>query len=133
MTDRDSIFAQPLARIADFAFDEKVARVFPDMIRRSVPGYTTIVAMTGLLAQRYATPGSRLYDLGCSLGASTLAMRQNLRADDCRLSGGTFRAAPTGRSLARGHAVAPLARAPLPIKMGAGSTARFGGVAPPGA
>ena len=70
-----------------FTFDENVARVFPDMIKRSVPGYTTIVAMTGLIAQRYASPGSRLYDLGCSLGASTLAMRQNLRSEDCRIVG----------------------------------------------
>ena len=84
---RDTIFADPLKEAGGFAFDENVARVFPDMIKRSVPGYTTIVAMTGLLAQRYATPGSRLYDLGCSLGASTLAMRQNLRAADCRIVG----------------------------------------------
>jgi tRNA (cmo5U34)-methyltransferase len=82
---RDTIYADPLREAGLFAFDESVARVFPDMIKRSVPGYTTIVAMTGLLAQRYASPGSRLYDLGCSLGASTLAMRQNLRAPDCRL------------------------------------------------
>jgi tRNA (cmo5U34)-methyltransferase len=61
--------------------------VFPDMIRRSVPGYATIVAMTGLLAGRYATPGSALYDLGCSLGASTLAMRQNVKHTDCRIIG----------------------------------------------
>jgi tRNA (cmo5U34)-methyltransferase len=60
-----------------------VAAVFPDMIRRSVPGYPTIIAMTGLLAGRYATAGSRLYDLGCSLGASTLAMRQNVHHGDC--------------------------------------------------
>ncbi len=84
---RDTIYADPLREAGLFAFDETVARVFPDMIKRSVPGYTTIVAMTGLLAQRYATPGSRLYDLGCSLGASTLAMRQNLRAPACRLVG----------------------------------------------
>lgn len=82
---RDTIYADPLREAGLFAFDESVAQVFPDMIKRSVPGYTTIVAMTGLLAQRYASPGSRLYDLGCSLGASTLAMRQNLRAPDCRL------------------------------------------------
>ena len=84
---RDTIYADPLREAGLFRFDESVARVFPDMIKRSVPGYTTIVAMTGLLAQRYATPGSRIYDLGCSLGASTLAMRQNLRAEDCRLVG----------------------------------------------
>lgn len=88
MTDsRDTIYADTLREAGLFTFDDKVASVFPDMIKRSVPGYTTIVAMTGLLAQRYAGTGSNLYDLGCSLGASTLAMRQNLRAADCRLIG----------------------------------------------
>ena len=84
---RDTIYADPLSETGLFAFDDNVARVFPDMIKRSVPGYATIVAMTGLLAGRYATPGSALYDLGCSLGASTLAMRQNLRQPECRIIG----------------------------------------------
>jgi tRNA (cmo5U34)-methyltransferase len=43
--------------------------------------------MTGLLAARYATAGSHLYDLGCSLGASSLAMRQNLQVPDCTIVG----------------------------------------------
>lgn len=80
---RDTIFADPLGETNPFRFDAEVARVFPDMIRRSVPGYTTVISMSGLLAGRYATAGSNLYDLGCSLGASTLAMRQNVRAADC--------------------------------------------------
>lgn len=82
---RDTLYADPLSEDGLFAFDDSVARVFPDMIKRSVPGYPTIVAMTGLLAEKYAVAGSSLYDLGCSLGASTLAMRQNLRAPDCRI------------------------------------------------
>ncbi len=82
---RDNIYAQPVPEPTTFRFDDRVAQVFPDMIRRSVPGYSTIIAMTGLLAGRFATPGSRLYDLGCSLGASTLAMRQNLQHADCRI------------------------------------------------
>ena len=82
---RDTIYAEPLADPGLFAFDDNVARVFPDMIKRSVPGYPTIIAMTGLLAARYASPGSKLYDLGCSLGASTLAMRQNLQTPDCHI------------------------------------------------
>ncbi len=57
------------------------------MIKRSIPGYTTIISMTGLMAGRYATPGSTLYDLGCSLGASTLAMRQNILHHDCNIIG----------------------------------------------
>ncbi len=74
----DTLFASPLDRVNDFAFDEAVARVFPDMIQRSVPGYTTIIPMIGLLTERYAQNDTRCYDLGCSLGASTLAMRHGL-------------------------------------------------------
>lgn len=86
MTDlRDEIYRETLGELAQFAFDDSVARVFPDMIKRSVPGYTTIIAMTGLLAQKYAQPGSNLYDLGCSLGASSLAMRQQVKQQDCQL------------------------------------------------
>jgi tRNA (cmo5U34)-methyltransferase len=75
----DTIFATPLDKVSDFAFDEAVARVFPDMIRRSVPGYTTIIPMIGIITARYAQNGSVCYDLGCSLGASTLAMRHGLK------------------------------------------------------
>ncbi|MEH6608852.1 MAG: carboxy-S-adenosyl-L-methionine synthase CmoA [Halioglobus sp.] len=84
---RDTLYAEPLADPGLFVFDDKVASVFPNMIKRSVPGYPTIVAMTGLLAARYATAGSNLYDLGCSLGASSLAMRQNLQVPDCTIVG----------------------------------------------
>ena len=84
-SEHDNIYAEPMGQPGLFRFDEKVASVFPDMIRRSVPGYNTIIAMTGLIAARHAQHGSALYDLGCSLGASTLAMRQNLRASDCRI------------------------------------------------
>jgi len=74
----DKLFAnaQPLV---DFAFDDAVADVFPDMIRRSVPGYETIVSMLGVLAQQYAQENSHIYDLGCSLGAATLAMHRQTR------------------------------------------------------
>ncbi len=85
MNQRDQIYASPLDAIGAFAFDDHVAAVFPDMIQRSVPGYATIVAMTGVMAERYAQPGSRCYDLGCSLGASTLAMRQHLDGRDCEI------------------------------------------------
>jgi len=84
---RDTLYADPLATPGLFTFDDSVARVFPDMIKRSVPGYATIVAMTGLLAGKYAVAGSTLYDLGCSLGASTLAMRQQVRAPGCHIVG----------------------------------------------
>ena len=74
---RDSIYAREQPP-GDFVFDERVAAVFTDMISRSVPGYATIVSMTGMLAQRYCQAGSRVYDLGCSLGGSTLAMAHHI-------------------------------------------------------
>lgn len=86
MANRDTIYATQLDNIGGFAFDENVVRVFPDMIQRSVPGYSTIIAMTGVLAERYAQAGTQLYDLGCSLGASTLSMRHAL--DTGRLNQG---------------------------------------------
>ncbi len=82
---RDHIYAAPQGTIAPFRFDAQVAQVFPDMIRRSVPGYATMVEMIGVIAGRHATPGSTLYDLGCSLGAVTLAMRHRDLPANCRI------------------------------------------------
>lgn len=81
----DRIFANPLASIPDFRFDESVVSVFPDMIRRSVPGYEAIINMIGELGGRYAQANSVCYDLGSSLGAATLAMRHSIRAEGCRI------------------------------------------------
>ena len=82
---RDELYASLLDEIVDFRFDESVAGVFPDMIQRSVPGYATVVSMIGTLAAEYARQGSRCYDLGCSVGAATLAMRRQIKAPDCRI------------------------------------------------
>ncbi len=81
----DRLFAQPLAQPQDFVFNEAVARVFPDMIKRSVPGYPTIVENMGVLAAQFAQPNTRLYDLGCSLGAVTQAFRRHVKTDGCRV------------------------------------------------
>ena len=72
-TNRDTIYAQTLGDPGLFTFNKDVVGVFPDMINRSVPGYATVISMTGLLAARYARAGTRIYDLGCSLGASLLS------------------------------------------------------------
>ena len=77
----DNLFAKSRATTSGFRFDEQVVKVFPDMIARSVPGYELIVPMIGLLARRYAQPDSRIYDLGCSLGAASLAMSLALRTN----------------------------------------------------
>ena len=79
----DAIYAAPLNEMIDFKFDERVVDVFPDMIQRSVPGYGMLISTIGILAARYAQAGSHCYDLGCSLGAVSLAMRQRITQPEC--------------------------------------------------
>lgn len=55
------------------------------MIQRSVPGYSNIISMIGMLAERFVQPHSRVYDLGCSLGAATLSMRRNISVEGCQI------------------------------------------------
>lgn len=74
----DRIYLMPLERVGDFTFDEQVVEVFPDMISRSVPGYASVLAMTAELAERYAISGTRIYDLGCSLGAASLLIQRRV-------------------------------------------------------
>ncbi|MDD2892458.1 MAG: carboxy-S-adenosyl-L-methionine synthase CmoA [Halothiobacillaceae bacterium] len=102
MTQRDQIYATPLlplppgsspacgrgkeSLVPPFCFDARVAAVFPDMIRRSVPGYDLIVQALPWLAARVVQPHSHVYDLGCSLGASIHAVRHGLaHTPGCRL------------------------------------------------
>jgi tRNA (cmo5U34)-methyltransferase len=82
---KDKIFRETEAVAGSFEFNADVAAVFPDMLRRSIPGYDASIEAIGALARRYVTPGTRCYDLGCSLGAATLAMRQNIAVSDCEI------------------------------------------------
>lgn len=84
---RDAIFSTPLDRVAQFSFDERVVACFPDMIRRSVPGYGQILGMLGLIAARHLRHGAHVYDLGCSLGAGGLALAGTLPPDAFRYTG----------------------------------------------
>lgn len=81
----DTIFSAPIDKIGDFTFDECVAEVFPDMIQRSVPGYSNIISAIGMLAERFVKPHSTIYDLGCSLGAATLSMRRHINQEGCKI------------------------------------------------
>ncbi|QDY42177.1 carboxy-S-adenosyl-L-methionine synthase CmoA [Candidatus Pantoea soli] len=85
MSDRDTLFSAPIDKLGDWTFDERVAEVFPDMIQRSVPGYSNIISMIGMLAERFVQPDSKVYDLGCSLGAATLSVRRNIHVPGCQI------------------------------------------------
>ena len=85
MMQRDQLYSADLDLVEGFRFDESVVGVFTDMIRRSVPGYGMVLSLTGVLAEQYLQPETRGYDLGASLGGSTLAMREVARQRQCPL------------------------------------------------
>lgn len=82
---RDEVYRDRRGQIVDFVFDASVAAVFPDMIRRSVPGYETVLPLAGLIAARHIGPRGRCYDLGCSLGATALAVLRAVGDRACRV------------------------------------------------
>ncbi len=82
MAKKDKIYADKIPHVVDFIFDQSVVDVFPDMIRRSVPGYETVIALLAVIAERYFESGSRIYDLGCSLGAATLSVQSRIGCDN---------------------------------------------------
>jgi tRNA (cmo5U34)-methyltransferase len=82
---KDKIYATSKDADKPFTFNAAVADVFPDMLRRSIPGYAASIEAIGSLAARYVGAGTTCYDLGCSLGAATLAMRAAIREPGCRI------------------------------------------------
>lgn len=86
---KDNLYSLPREQVGQFTFDDHVADVFPDMIARSVPGYASILSVIEQLASRFVMPESNVYDLGCSLGASTMVIRNQaphsatIHAIDC--------------------------------------------------
>lgn len=74
---RDRLYAGDDAPPGAFRFDESVARVFADMVRRSVPGYELVAQAGGLVAAQLGG-GGKCYDLGCSLGEGLAAVRRVL-------------------------------------------------------
>lgn len=82
---KDKIYAENDPGDRPFRFNAAVAEVFPDMLRRSIPGYAASIEAIGSLAARYVTDNSNCYDLGCSLGAATLAMRDGISASACNI------------------------------------------------
>lgn len=85
MTQKDRIYADANDTAAPFEFSDAVVRVFPDMIERSVPGYRLLLELTPLMVARAVQPDSVIYDLGCSLGAATLAARRAVQVDNVEM------------------------------------------------
>ena len=73
----DRIFLSP-AHAGSFRFNEDVARVFDNMISRSVPLYEEITRLTARFAAQAAQSDTNIYDLGCSTCSTLLAIREQL-------------------------------------------------------
>ena len=76
----DEVFKKPL-KIEDFSFNKTVVQVFDNMVTRSVPFYLEMQRMMTEMAQDFATPGSTVYDLGCSTGTTLININQVLAPD----------------------------------------------------
>ena len=81
-TDKDEVFARPLSDIKAFEFNASVTRVFRDMISRSVPGYELLLQIIGLYANVFVQGGSKVYDLGCSLGEVSFIINEQANVDN---------------------------------------------------
>lgn len=86
MSDKDTLYRNEAIQADQFVFDDRVVRVFPDMIRRSVPGYGLVIPSIALLAREYAKPDSTIYDLGCSLGGVSFAIMDAVADRTCQLT-----------------------------------------------
>jgi tRNA (cmo5U34)-methyltransferase len=78
---KDELFRQERGLIPDFDFSEKTAEVFDDMLDRSVPFYHEIQRMMGEITADFVTPGSCVYDLGCSTCASFMQLEHVVPED----------------------------------------------------
>lgn len=77
---KDEVFRNEIRKASDFKFGENVARVFDDMVNRSVPFYGEIQRMISEIASGRAKSGSDVYDLGCSTGTTMLGMNTRVAA-----------------------------------------------------
>jgi len=78
---KDEVFKNPIVQSSDFKFDQRVVKVFDDMVTRSVPFYIEMQRMISELAGQYAVGGSAIYDLGCSTGTSMVNMNATVAND----------------------------------------------------
>ncbi len=76
---KDDLYRSEQKPLLPFAFDEKVASVFPDMIRRSVPGYAEALQGIAEISKKYWQADTYIYDLGCSWATASLAIDQQLQ------------------------------------------------------
>jgi tRNA (cmo5U34)-methyltransferase len=84
---KDTIFEEQFQMVKAFAFDQQVTDVFEDMIKRSVPGYDSILKSIAMFCMQYAQEDTHIYDLGCSLGAVAITAAMATKDKNCHIIG----------------------------------------------
>lgn len=83
----DKLFAAQMQEVSDFTFDTATAKVFDDMVERSVPLYTELQRMMAELSIQFLQHGSVMYDLGCATGSTMKAVAQSCTDTSVRFIG----------------------------------------------
>ena len=83
----DKLFTQIDPQIGEFSFDENVARVFDDMISRSVPLYADVQRSLPVIADLLNHDPIKVVDLGCSTGTSLIHLARSLPNRNLELIG----------------------------------------------
>lgn len=83
----DRLFSKIDPDSGTFSFDENVARVFDDMISRSVPLYADVQRSIPMLAELLDHDPIRVIDLGCSTGTSLIHLSAMLPDRNLELIG----------------------------------------------
>ncbi|HKH61650.1 MAG TPA: carboxy-S-adenosyl-L-methionine synthase CmoA [Flavitalea sp.] len=78
MMPKDEVFKEGFSKPSDFKFSSKVAKVFDDMVNRSVPFYDEMQRMIGELSSDHYQDDTNVYDLGCSTGATLIQMNESI-------------------------------------------------------
>lgn len=83
---KDTIFKSE-KRPEKFIFDEQIARVFDNMLTRSVPFYGEVQKMISCLTADYYKPSTTIYDLGCSTGTTLINICNKMDISDIKIVG----------------------------------------------
>ena len=81
--DHDNLFDNNAAHGSDFIFDEEVARVFDDMLARSIPFYLEQQKLLVTITDEFYLDGTKVTDLGCSTGTTLINLAKSINRISC--------------------------------------------------
>ncbi|MDD2723374.1 MAG: carboxy-S-adenosyl-L-methionine synthase CmoA [Methylovulum sp.] len=117
MTVPDKLF-QHITRVEDFAFDGRVAKVFDDMVSRSVPFYNEIQRLQADLIMDFLPEESGVVcDLGCSTGTTLEHLTRHPRCPNKALFMGFDNSEPM-LDKARSKLSVPIASGQVELRLG---------------